>query len=357
MSRIRTIKPEFFLDDELADLPALTRLLFIGLWTEADREGRLEDRPRRLKAALLPYDDCNVDEMLDALARGGFIVRYEVEGVRYIAIRTFSVHQRPHAREVESSIPPPPSMNDDGDPVGAPTPPPPPGKKIREHLGSDEAQPRQCSGIAKGRGKGREGKEREWKDPPPTPSATEGESEPLELLPVETDTDAFTPEKLIADWNAATGGRIAPENVSRERRRAIRTALKRRPDRVWWGKVLAKVAQLKQTPQSGWLTLDWLVAVSKHGPNAERVAEGVFDFRLEGHRRSVEAAPTTAPAAAFVEGSRVGHACPACRLEGIRATVVNGGLVWDFHDCQSASWMREGMVMASAQEEVQHAAG
>ena len=29
----------------------------MGLWTQADREGRLEDRPMRLKASLFPYDE------------------------------------------------------------------------------------------------------------------------------------------------------------------------------------------------------------------------------------------------------------------------------------------------------------
>ena len=67
MSRLRTLKPGFFLDDELADCPPLTRLLFAGLWVIADREGRLEDRPKRIKTETLPYDDCDVDAMLDEL--------------------------------------------------------------------------------------------------------------------------------------------------------------------------------------------------------------------------------------------------------------------------------------------------
>ena len=54
MSRIRSIKPEFFLDEELAELSPLTRLLFVGLWTLADCEGRLEDRPKRIRAQLHP---------------------------------------------------------------------------------------------------------------------------------------------------------------------------------------------------------------------------------------------------------------------------------------------------------------
>lgn len=108
MARMRTIKPGFFKNESLADLPPLTRLLFAGLWTEADREGRLEDRPRRLKVELLPYDDCDTEAMLTDLASAGFIRRYAVDGVRLIAILKFKQHQSPNIKEGASTLPPPP---------------------------------------------------------------------------------------------------------------------------------------------------------------------------------------------------------------------------------------------------------
>lgn len=107
MARIRTIKPGFFTHEGLADLDPLHRLLFIGLWTEADREGRMEDRPRRLKATLLPYDDCDVDAMLNDLVSTGFVRRYQVSSMKYILIPSFLEHQRPHHKEENSSIPAP----------------------------------------------------------------------------------------------------------------------------------------------------------------------------------------------------------------------------------------------------------
>ena len=39
MARIRTIKPQFFLNEQLAMLGFADRLLFIGLWTQADKAG------------------------------------------------------------------------------------------------------------------------------------------------------------------------------------------------------------------------------------------------------------------------------------------------------------------------------
>jgi hypothetical protein len=105
MPRIRTIKPEYFTDDDLAALSPLARLAFIGLWTQADKAGRLEDRPRRLKALIAPYDDVDFDALLDQLVEGRFLVRYEVDGRRYLQVRTWEKHQRPHHSEPESAFP------------------------------------------------------------------------------------------------------------------------------------------------------------------------------------------------------------------------------------------------------------
>jgi hypothetical protein len=107
--RIRSIKPEFFKDDELAELPAMTRLLFIGLWCMADGEGRLENRPRRIKAEIFAYDDCDVEAALQSLADHGFVTMYAVGDDAYIQIANFKKHQRITGKEAEtkSTIPSP----------------------------------------------------------------------------------------------------------------------------------------------------------------------------------------------------------------------------------------------------------
>jgi hypothetical protein len=107
MARSRLLKPGFFRNELLCELPHATRLLFAGLWGIADREGRLDDRPKRIAADVFPYENLEVDAMLDALAAAGFIVRYVVAEARYIAIPTFLDHQCPHLREAPSTIPAP----------------------------------------------------------------------------------------------------------------------------------------------------------------------------------------------------------------------------------------------------------
>lgn len=124
MARSRNIKPSIMDNEELAELGALHRLLFIYLWMLADREGRLEDRPKRIAAQALPYDrSADVDAMLNDLQASGFVSRYKVDGAGVIQVLAFAKHQTPHVREAASSLP-------------------------AEEQGTTKEQPRQCQGSA-----------------------------------------------------------------------------------------------------------------------------------------------------------------------------------------------------------------
>lgn len=105
MARARNIKPGFYQNDLLAECSVWARLLFPGLWMNADRDGKLEDRPARIKASVFPYDNVNVEKLLAELHNRGFIRRYEVAGSKYLQIINFKKHQNPHCKEPESTIP------------------------------------------------------------------------------------------------------------------------------------------------------------------------------------------------------------------------------------------------------------
>lgn len=112
MGRIRTIKPDFFQHSGLFDLEQEThlpiRLAYAGLWTCADRDGRFKWRPRELKVAVLPYDDCDFSRVLDALATRGFIVKY-ASGTEFFGhIPTWAEHQFINNKEPKSGLPNPP---------------------------------------------------------------------------------------------------------------------------------------------------------------------------------------------------------------------------------------------------------
>jgi hypothetical protein len=126
MPRARNIKPQIMANEDLAEISAIGRLLFVYLWMLADREGRLEDRPKRIKAQALPYDDADADALLCDLQDAGFITRYTVGDKAVIQIVSFSKHQNPHSREQESELPGPDHA------------------EAKHNLGSDNAQPRQC---------------------------------------------------------------------------------------------------------------------------------------------------------------------------------------------------------------------
>lgn len=107
MPRIRSLKYGYFINEELAQISAEARLLGLGLTTIADREGRLEDRPARIKVLLFPYHNIDADALLEELRSANFLERYKVAGKRYIQIINFLKHQKPHSKEAESEIPSP----------------------------------------------------------------------------------------------------------------------------------------------------------------------------------------------------------------------------------------------------------
>lgn len=104
--RARNIKPSLFKNELLGTADPLLMILFEGLWCVADREGRLEDRPLRLKAEILPYrDGIDMEALLNWLSENKFIARYNSGSIKVIQVLGFADHQHPHRNEVESALP------------------------------------------------------------------------------------------------------------------------------------------------------------------------------------------------------------------------------------------------------------
>lgn len=105
--RSRNIKPGFFLNEKLAECDFKTRLLFIGLWCYADREGRFEWIPKRIEAAIFPYDkNVNVDKCLCNLMSLHLITLSTHGNNKVGYIENFKKHQKPHPHEAQSVLPP-----------------------------------------------------------------------------------------------------------------------------------------------------------------------------------------------------------------------------------------------------------
>lgn len=95
MARIRSVHPSLFTDEAWVSCTPLARLLYIGLWTEADDQGVFEWRPATLKMRILPLDNVEVPVLLEELTASGLIRRYAVADRDLGAIGSFQKHQRP----------------------------------------------------------------------------------------------------------------------------------------------------------------------------------------------------------------------------------------------------------------------
>lgn len=94
MARIRTVKPELWTDETLAECSMTARLLFIASLNFADDNGNLDRSARQLKAQAFPYDDVECEPLVTELMRVGLFIEYEVADRKYLHIKGFLAHQK-----------------------------------------------------------------------------------------------------------------------------------------------------------------------------------------------------------------------------------------------------------------------
>lgn len=115
MARIRSIKPEFWEDEDIALLSPMARLLYIATWNMADDEGLLRWGASFIKSRAFPYDDLALDEieaLMVELVEAKFVHPYK--GGRSLQplgwIPSFGKHQKPN-RPQPSKLPAPSLQN------------------------------------------------------------------------------------------------------------------------------------------------------------------------------------------------------------------------------------------------------
>jgi hypothetical protein len=249
--RSRNLKPGFFKNEELAEMDPLGRLLFQGLWCLADREGRLEDRPKRIKAEILPYDSCSIDKLLNALHTKGFIIRYSINDNNFIQITTFSKHQSPHLKEQASTIPAPDMSG--ASPVQVPD----------EHGSCPPLTFNLDTSILE-------------KDL--SPEATP--------FPLKNSENGLNPEKLAALWNQMAPPELSRVNLPLKRKpkdlTKIKASLKLNPEPIWWQAVFQRIHDspfLRGDNSRGWKAdFDFVVE------GAERIMDGKYEGSGKGGR-------------------------------------------------------------------------
>ena len=179
MARIRTIKPEFFTSEDIVSLSPLARLLYIALWCEADREGRLLWKPRTFKMRYLPADDCAVEALCQELVTAQLVKLYG-EGLAYIP--KFGLHQHLNPREAASSL---------TDPHASLTRQP----RVKHATVTVKTRDSDAQG-------GREGKGKEGVNDA-SPCGDGQEAPPLVLLPLNDGSDHGITASSVAEWSSS----------------------------------------------------------------------------------------------------------------------------------------------------------
>lgn len=97
MARRRMIDPNFWQSEDVAKLSVRQRLLLIGLFSNADDEGKLRGNPAFIRSITFPYEDFTLSEIsgdLDKIESIGSIEQYTVDHSKYIRLVNWRKFQR-----------------------------------------------------------------------------------------------------------------------------------------------------------------------------------------------------------------------------------------------------------------------
>ncbi|WP_207458635.1 hypothetical protein [Azospirillum sp. SYSU D00513] len=153
MSRIRTVKPDFWTSEQVVSCTFMARLLFIGLWNFCDDSGVHSDSPMRIKMEVFPADDIAAAEvagLVDELVGAGLLERYSVGAASYLRVTGWKKHQKidkPHYRHPlpNGETPPMPSRVNGGNSTNGSRPVPDHSKTVRRTL--DDRSPAEWKGV------------------------------------------------------------------------------------------------------------------------------------------------------------------------------------------------------------------
>lgn len=90
LGKVRALHPEFFADDDLAEVSIPARLLFAALWCFACDNGHVPDRSKQIKRWVYATDDVNVAELLRELVAQELIER----GDGWLSVPNLAKRQR-----------------------------------------------------------------------------------------------------------------------------------------------------------------------------------------------------------------------------------------------------------------------
>jgi hypothetical protein len=108
MARKRMIDPNIWQSEDFSKLSTLGKLVFIGLFSLADDEGRGRSNPVYLKSSLFPYEEgirsADIDKTLSEISSNMSVVFYSCDGSNYYSLYNWSDWQKID-RPSQSKIP------------------------------------------------------------------------------------------------------------------------------------------------------------------------------------------------------------------------------------------------------------
>lgn len=97
MARIRSIKPEFCVSEQLAECSPNARLVFVLMWMFCDDQGIHPAKPKTLKAEIFPMDDFTGEQVagwVGELVSAGLLNEYVVGTESYWIVTGWGKHQK-----------------------------------------------------------------------------------------------------------------------------------------------------------------------------------------------------------------------------------------------------------------------
>ncbi len=112
MARKRMIDPSIWQDENFGHLSPKARILFIGLFSNADDEGRIRANDSYIRSTIFMYDDISLssvrqltDEVISTMKS---VFLYETYGNRYIQLKKWGDYQKQREDRIQdSSLPSP----------------------------------------------------------------------------------------------------------------------------------------------------------------------------------------------------------------------------------------------------------
>lgn len=108
MARKRMIDPNIWQSEDFSKLSTLAKLVFIGLFSLADDEGRGRCNPVYLKSSLFPYEEgirsADIDKTLSEISSNMSVIFYSCDGSNYYSLYNWNTWQKID-RPTESKIP------------------------------------------------------------------------------------------------------------------------------------------------------------------------------------------------------------------------------------------------------------